>query len=490
MCALLVLLAPFALVAIPPLTDVPGHTAAAAIEAARAGDPLLAYYRWRWSMNLNMGGEVVLALLAPLLGVERAGWAVTVIATGLVAAGCMATARALNPRGQHGLGWALMYVTAFPWVWGFLNYQLAVGSALLVFALSVRWFDRPHRYVALLLVAQPLLLLCHGVGGILLALLVMAHWVGRRMDLHQKLLQPAILMQLWPLAMTPLVVLMVMLPSMGEGQSIIAWRPLKHKLAFLLEVLRDQNQILDISAVALSLALLLFGKALGARWAWQQLLPVIGLLALYLVIPDRINGSESCDVRLLSVVMLAGLALQDWSTASNRVRQRVLCGGVMVLVLRLAFVVDGFAEYDRSYRQELVAVDHMRVGSRVLVYFRHNCSEGDWRMKRLDMLPALASARRRVWINRHWTLPGLDMTQSLYSPSKEGVPSAMVWTGSCRKPDRISPETALAKAPLAGVDYLWLMDTGLPMHMPAGLIPVWQNGDSYLFAVSPSVGLS
>jgi hypothetical protein len=81
--ALLAILAPFALVAIPPLTDVPGHTAAAAIEAARVGDPLLAYYRWRWSINLNMGGEVLMALLTPLLGVQRAGWAIAVMATGV-----------------------------------------------------------------------------------------------------------------------------------------------------------------------------------------------------------------------------------------------------------------------------------------------------------------------------------------------------------------------------------------------------------------------
>jgi hypothetical protein len=146
----------------------------------------------------------------------------------------MATARALNPQGRHGLGWALMYVMAFPWVWGFLNYQLAVGGALLVFAQSVRWFDRPHRRVALLLVAQPLLLLCHGVGGILLAVLVLAHWAGRKMDLRQNWLHRSMLAQLWPLAMTPLVVLMVMLSSVGAEQSGIGWRPLKAKLAFFL----------------------------------------------------------------------------------------------------------------------------------------------------------------------------------------------------------------------------------------------------------------
>ena len=46
---------PFALVEVPPLIDVPGHMGAAAIEAARPGNPLLKYFSWKWVFTLNIG---------------------------------------------------------------------------------------------------------------------------------------------------------------------------------------------------------------------------------------------------------------------------------------------------------------------------------------------------------------------------------------------------------------------------------------------------
>ncbi|HZU63487.1 MAG TPA: hypothetical protein VFF98_07380 [Novosphingobium sp.] len=40
---------------------------------------------------------------------------------------------------------------------------------------------------------------------------------------------------------------------------------------------------------------------------------------------------------------------------------------------------------------------------------------------------------------------------------------------------------ALAQVPLAGMDYLWLVDTGAPAQPVPGLQPVWQQGRSSLY---------
>ena len=42
------ILAPFLLVEVPPLIDIPGHMGAAAIEAAGPTSPLEKYFSWKW----------------------------------------------------------------------------------------------------------------------------------------------------------------------------------------------------------------------------------------------------------------------------------------------------------------------------------------------------------------------------------------------------------------------------------------------------------
>ena len=144
--AIVLLCLPFLLVEVPPLIDMPGHMGAAAIEAAEPDSPLRQYYAYDWTLTLNMGGKVLMKLLADIVGLVGAGWWSAVLATALLAAGCLATIRALNPKGGYGAGWALLFVFSYPLLMGFLNYVLATGLSLLVFAGAVALRERPrHR---------------------------------------------------------------------------------------------------------------------------------------------------------------------------------------------------------------------------------------------------------------------------------------------------------------------------------------------------------
>ena len=181
---------PFALVEVPPLIDVPGHMGAAAIEAARPGNPLLKYFSWKWVFTLNIGGDVLAKLIGAQFGVLAAGWWSTVLATGLFAGGGLATIRVLNPKGGHGAPWALMFVFSFPLLTGFLNYILATGLSLMAFAVAVWLEDKPKQRAALLIAAQPVAMLCHAIGGLLLGLLVGANALGRELYRSRKKLAP------------------------------------------------------------------------------------------------------------------------------------------------------------------------------------------------------------------------------------------------------------------------------------------------------------
>ncbi len=482
-----VLLALFLLVDIPPLVDIPGHIGAAAIANAASGSPLLDYYRWHWSFIPNMGGEVLMALLARPLGVEAAGWWSALIATTCLALGGLAVIRSLNPKGAHGWGWAMMFVFGFPWVWGFLNFILATGFSLLIFAASIKMQTKPARRALLLLIVQPLVLMCHAVGGLILPVLVAAEALGRSLDARGKGAAPSmagLAREVWPLTATALFMVFWQALSPAAQTHRPQWDWLG-KLDFLMEALRDQSFVFDIASVVVSYLLILFCTLLGAGRTWRRGLPALALFLLYALAPARINGSELVDLRLLPVVMLLALGLQDWSAARSRIGRAVAFTGGAFLFLRLALIAWSFTNYQTSYKHELAAIDHMRSGGKVFVLREQSCSNVQWRMSRLDTLPALASLKKQVWINSHWTVAGLHMLSSRYDPlpNDNRDVSPMIWDQRCPDSDGKSLETRLAEAPLKSFDYVWLVDLGRPTTLPAGLALTWHSGRSALYEI-------
>lgn len=479
---------PFALVDIPPLVDVPGHIGGAAIAAAPPGSPLHAFYSWDWQAVPNLGGEVLIHLIAKVTGVTRAGWWVMLLATAAWALGGMMTVRALNPRGGHGLGWALIFVLGFPWLWGFINYVLASGLALVIFALSLRLARRPVWRALLLLTGQPLLIACHAIGGLMLPLLVGAEALGVVLDQRRQRpvasLAADLVRRCWPLALSLLMVAAWKLTAQPVADPGMHWDFL-NKLDFLMEVLRDQNVVLDMGCAVAAYVLVIFSRWLGARWTWRQGTPGLAVLACYALLPERIDGSEIVDVRLLTLAMLLALGLLDWSQAPARTRRIVAWSGGAVLALRLGIIAVQFPVYQASYTAELRALDPVTPGARVLLLRRQSCANVEWRMSRLDNLGALASVERQAWINSHWQIKGLHMLSARYdpAPSNPGATASLVWDARCPNADGRSLDIALAAAPLAGVDYVWLLDTGAPTASPPQLDAVWRGGRSFMYRV-------
>lgn len=481
----------FLLVELPPLVDVPGHIGSAAIEAARPGNALRGYFQWNWALIPNLGGQVVMKLLAYPFGILAAGWWTSLIATVCLALGAMATIRALNPRGASAMGWAMIFVFAFPWVWGFINYILATGLGLLLFAAAVHLRAKPRLRAVLLLVGQPIVIMCHAIGGLILPILVAAESLGAALDdmkvqpeLGRKAVLTRLLRECWPLAATPLLIAAWKVLASTSAGSGIAWDVLA-KLDFLMEVLRDQSLVLDMGSAVACYMIVMFGYLLGARWTWRQGLPALAVFAAYCLMPARIGGSEAVDVRLLPTAMLLALGLQDWSKASARTVRLVALSGAAILAVRFGAILASFPTYDANFRAQLEALDHVAPGSRMLVYRRQSCSNVQWRMSRIDTLPALASLEKQVWINSHWMIPGLDMLQTRFTPAPEGSAalSPMVWDLRCPDSDGRSLDEIVGRAPLSRVDYLWLIDTGSPRTLPSMLDKQWQWQESALYRV-------
>ena len=92
----LILLAPLALVDMPPLLDYPNHLARAVVLAAGTSDPILSrMYAAHWAVIPNLGTDLVLPPLLHLLPVHLAGRIVVGISILLPVAGTIAYSRAV-----------------------------------------------------------------------------------------------------------------------------------------------------------------------------------------------------------------------------------------------------------------------------------------------------------------------------------------------------------------------------------------------------------
>lgn len=479
---------PYLLVEVPPLIDMPGHMGAAAIEAADPASPLLQYFTWRWLFTLNLGGEVLMKLLAAPVGVVGAGWWSTVLATALLAFGCLAVIRVLNPRGGHGAGWALVFVFSFPLLTGFLNYILATGLALSAFAGAVWFEDRPRRRALMLILVQPVALLCHAIGGILLPMLVFMHEAGRLIEERVRAPREIVrrlFIACWPLGMSLVTIVIWKLMSVDQGaRGGLKWRWMQKAWSFVLS-LRDQSLVLDIGTTVACAAIVVFGTFLGARWTWRRALPPLAVFVLFAIIPSDIQGSALIDIRLLPVAFMLALGLQDWSGAKPGVARAVALAGAVVLAMRLAAIGSGFLDYKEDYAKQLRALHHVERGSRVLVFVQHSCMEEAWRNTRRDHIASLASIYREAWVNDNWAVPGLHMLSPNFRPAKyfAADPSEFVWSRNCGGGRLRNIDGALKRAPVDKVHYVWLIGTGLPRRVDTRMHLVWQEGESLLFAV-------
>ena len=92
----LILLAPLALIDMPPLLDYPNHLARAVVLAAGTSDPILSrMYAAHWAVIPNLGTDLVLPPLLHLLPVHLAGRIVVGISILLPVAGTVAYSRAV-----------------------------------------------------------------------------------------------------------------------------------------------------------------------------------------------------------------------------------------------------------------------------------------------------------------------------------------------------------------------------------------------------------
>ena len=158
---------------------------------------------------------------------------------------------------------------------------------------------------------------------------------------------------------------------------------------------------------------------------------------------------------------------------------------IAFVLIRIGSNTYSFWLYDRTYHRELAAIAHIPEGARLVSFVGAPCRP-DWRMSRLEHLPAMALVRRDAFSNDQWSMPGAQLATATYpaAPGYRRDPSQIVGPRQCRGEIWRSIGASLRGFPRDAFDYVWLIQPPpFDPRLLAGLEPVWRDGSSGLYRV-------
>ncbi len=474
----------------PPLPDVPGHMGRYAVQLGLASDPILAqWFTFRWAPIGNLGVDLLIELLGPVLGIELALKLIVIGIVALITSGFLRAA--LKAQGRIGPAalFALPLAYGQPFQFGFINYCLSIGLALHAFVLWMRLGAQGRiRFRALIFVPVSIIVWTAHIGGWgALGLLALASEVVRQRALAKGYVRS------WgeagigclPLAL-PLMLTLLM-HDQASGAATAHWFEWNTKFQWMAMMLADKWQSYDIFCAGI-LAFVIVAAAILSDLKFN---PVLGLAALLLfgamiVIPRVLLGSAYADMRLAGLsVGLALLAINLRDDASRLVGRALLLGGLAFFVIRTAGTTASFISYDKTMRAELVALDYVPRHSRIVALVGRHCY-AEWQLERRSHLPSMAIVRRHALTNDQFILPGAQLIGVRH---REGLPfvsdpSQMVTADNCTGSDWPTFSRTLARIPRGAFDYLWVI--GAPEQSDPDLrdfVPVWRNQQSTLYRI-------
>ncbi|MBW6522138.1 hypothetical protein KZ810_01375 [Sphingomonas sp. RHCKR47] len=477
---------------VPPLVDLPGHIGRYSVQIDNGAHPWLAqWYRFRWLLVGNLGVDLLVQALGPIVGLESAVKLIVMTIPALTVGAMLWIAREAHGEVPASALFALPLSYAYPFQFGFVNYALSVALALLACALWLRW-DTPHRRIVRAIVFVPigvLVWLAHVFGWGILGLVAFSFQFARRSDPADRgpgaawyRAAAGAAVDCLPLAF-PIILMIIWRRGQGEGGDTGDWFDLPAKIGWITMILRDRWQAWDIAGAIV--LLLLPYAAMRRSWSgssWALLAAAALLGAAFVLLPRILFGSAYADMRLAPIVVIfAILALKPRARGAGGVAAAAL----VFVVLRFAGNATSFWLYDQSHERELEALRHVPVGARLVSFVGAECRPS-WDTGRIEHLPAMALVRRHAFSNDQWLLAGSQLLTVNYpAVMYRHDPSQIVTATRCsNEPDWRTIDDSLRDLPRRSFDYVWLIRP--PRFDPAraaGLTPLWRAGDSVLYRI-------
>jgi hypothetical protein len=474
---------------VPPLLDLPGHMGRYRVQLDLATSPdLQQYFGFHWQVIGNLGVDLLVELLAPLLGLETAVKLVVMTIPPLTVAGLIWVSYEVHGRIPPTALFAVPFAFNFPFLFGFVNFALALGLALNAFALWLRLGRLGHvRLRAALFVPISLALwIVHAFGWGTLGVLCFSAELVRQHDLGRKFFAAGLTAGLHCLSLVPPVALMLLWRSEAAGVTT-DWFNWARKLDWLIMVLRDRWKWFDVGALIL-VCLLLFWSAVDRRLSWSRnlLASLVFLSIVFVLLPRIVFGSAYADMRLAPYLFaIAIVAIRFKESAGPTLQRAIAIAGLAFILVRTGGTGLSMWLYDRAYDRELAALAYVPQGARMVSFVGRPCVE-HWAMTRLLHLPGMAIVRNRAFSNDQWTMAGAQLLHVRYKPGWPFIRDAtqIVTERRCPREYWRSLDMALAIVPRDAFDYVWLIDPPrYDARLAEGLRPIWRSGTSVLYRV-------
>jgi hypothetical protein len=483
-------IAPLLVVEFPPLVDLYGHLGRYAVQTGLAERPeLQPYFSYEWKLIGNLGADLLVQALYPLLGLEASVRWVVILAQALGALGLVLVSREMHGRVTPFALAAIPLLYGYPFNYGFINYALSMALAMLAFV-AWRRLQRAGRGGAAqlwLAAVGAAIWVCHTYGWAFLGLLCGSAMLQEVIAERRRPVAAVgrILGACWPLLLP--VVPMVIWRAESSGAGLSGW-DIQFKKVFLLSPLRAVWSSIDVGSLGVLGVLL--GWALvdrGVRFERSLGIAALLCLAFFFILPNKVFGSAFADMRLLPY----GIALALVAIAPRPGRSPI---GMAMAVLALAFFAGrmavtgaGYMEQDRVVQATLPALDKLPKGARVAFFVVKPCWVA-WRLPELDHLAGVAMARRNAFVNDQWQQPGVNPMVVHYPAAEPYVrdPSHLVTREECTHGQRPKLSYALDRLPRAAFTHVWIVGAyAEPLVVPEGFVRVPYRGMGQLFRVEP-----
>lgn len=477
---------------IPPLVDLPGHLGRYRVQIDGGAHPWLAdWYDFRWSLIGNLGIDLLIIPLAPLLGLELAVKLIVIAIPALTVTGLLWIAREVHGRIPATALFALPLAYSYPFQFGFINFALSMAIALNLFALWLR-LGRLKRFGLRTILFVPgscLLWLCHTFGWGVLGVLAFSAEMVRQHDAGERWVKAWVRAGLGciPLALPILMMIFWRSGDHVTGQTA-DWFDWRAKINWVTMMLRDRWLAFDAASVTI-LFMILFKGVRDERIEYSRNLGLsaLFLLAVFILLPRIVFGSAYADMRLAPFVFaIALIALRPRHGLSFRGAATFAALGLAFVGARLIGTTISYWRYADSYDRTLAALDHVPIGARLVSFVgRPRCAD-DWAYSRLEHVPALALERRLAYTNDQWSMAGAQLLTARYVPAQRFAhdPSEIVTALRCRGQWWRPIAMAIEQFPRDAFDYLWLIQP--PPYDRAlvdGMTPIWRDGTSVLYRI-------
>jgi hypothetical protein len=481
--------------AIPPLVDIFGHMGRYRVQLDLAQSPALQqFYGFAWAPIGNLGVDVLVQALGPLVGLEPAVKLIVATIPALTVAGFLWVAREVHHRLPPTAIFALPLAYSFPFLFGFANFTLAMALAMLAFALWLRLGERDRGGVrAILFVPISIVIFfTHAFGWGTLGLLCFSAEAVRQHDRGARWFAAAWKAALHASVMALPILFMLMWRSGQSVQMTYGWFDWGRKWEWVYSALRDRWQWFDVGTVAV-LGLVLIFAAVHRRLEYSRNLAfsVLVLLGAFLILPWTIFGSAYADMRIFPYLLaLALLAIRFKGPTPYGFGRTIALVALALFGLRLAGTTASLAIAARDQQARLQALGHVPIGARLVHFSGLRCGNA-WPLPRNSHLGAMAIVRRQAFSNDQWAIEGANLL-SVHYP--QGSPfladsSQMVRPNDCDHGVVLPVDRAMAIVPRQAFDFIWLIDAE-PSDPRAltGLRPVWRGPGSLLYAVQKPGG--